>query len=505
MRLSVACNFDEALIDGLKGYPIQEVYGKVTQDYAGGGRPSFYLPPANKQTVERFVKKVHGMGIQFNYLMNASCMGNREYTREGQTEIRKTLDWVSEAGCDSVTVGQIYLLQMIKRCYPNLRVRISSHRFTDSVRKARFWEDHGADCIVLNETAFYREFEALRTIRESVKCDLQLIANNSCRTDCAIAGTHASSLSHASQHGKGQKKSYPLDYHMLFCLDYRLREPVNYVRANWIRPEDMHHYEAMGYDYFKIVERNTPTPVLLNRVQAYANRRYDGNFFDMVLPFQYPESSYTTQAQRDAYSLKRAVKYFFKPGQVNVAKMPKLMTLGKQMGLLYPMPDGQQPLYLDNRKMDGFIDRFLKESCIDVDCEKCRYCHDFADRALTIEPSYRRKVLATYRDIFEDMHTGKFWLMKPGDVVEAAQRLVEVAKTTLEEWRAKRSATTAKQGAAGGAGLRSAAPSSTTNAAPGGAAMSQTDDLSTLAESALARKLRAKATAESLPSCPMDE
>ena len=36
-------------------------------------------------------------------------------------------------------------------------------------------------------------------------------------------------------------------HHMLFCLDYRLREPVNYVRANWIRPEDLYHYEALGF------------------------------------------------------------------------------------------------------------------------------------------------------------------------------------------------------------------------------------------------------------------
>ena len=66
------------------------------------------------------------------------------------------------------------------------------------------------------------------------------------------------------------KQALALDYHMLFCLDYRLREPVNYVRANWIRPEDLHHYEKMGFDNFKIVERNTPTPELLRRANAYA-------------------------------------------------------------------------------------------------------------------------------------------------------------------------------------------------------------------------------------------
>lgn len=432
MRLSVACNFDEELIDRLRGYPVYEVYGKVSRDYAGGGRPSFYLPRVDRRRVERFVRKAHEAGFEFNYLLNASCMGNREYTREGQREIRETLDWVCEIGCDSVTVGQIYLLQMIKRCYGRLKVRISAHRFTDSVRKARFWEDHGADCIVLNETAFAREFAALRAIREAVKCDLSLIVNNSCRQDCAIAGTHASSLSHGSQKGD---RGFPLDYHMLFCLDYRLREPVNYVRANWIRPEDLHHYEALGFDNFKIVERNTPTPELLRRVHAYASRRYDGNLLDLVLPFQYPIESYTSAAAREAYGLRRAVKYFFRPGEVNLGKVVQLDRLGRRMGLLYPR-QGPSGLYLDNRKLDGFIDRFLQKGCVDVDCEKCRYCHGFAERALTIDPEYRREVLALYRELFADLQDGSFWSATgPADFVSMARlvgrRLHEAASRAL--------------------------------------------------------------------------
>ena len=39
MKLSVACNFDDALLDGLRDYPVYEIYGKLTSDYFGGGRP----------------------------------------------------------------------------------------------------------------------------------------------------------------------------------------------------------------------------------------------------------------------------------------------------------------------------------------------------------------------------------------------------------------------------------------------------------------------------------
>src|SRR3989338_3313328 len=333
-------------------------------------------------------------------------MGNAEYTRQGQREIRKTLDWISEIDCDSVTVAHLFLLKIVKTCYPKLKVRISAHRFTDSVRNARFWEEQGADCLVLNETAFAREFGVLGAIRAAVKCDLSVIVNNSCRQDCAIATSHATSLSHGSQRRPGEKSNLPLDYHMLFCLDYRLRDPVHYIRANWIRPEDLHHYEAIGIDNFKIVERNTPTQELLKRVHAYATRRYEGNLFDLILPFNYSTESSGSAFANNGSGILRTLRYFFKPRQVNLLKFMKVTRLGRRMNLLNPRM-GPTDLYLDNRKLDGFIDRFVRVSCIDVDCEKCRYCHEYAKRAVTVDPEYRRQVLEQYQDLFKELYTGR--------------------------------------------------------------------------------------------------
>jgi collagenase-like PrtC family protease len=421
LRLSVACNFEDALIDGLAGYPVTELYGKVTADHAGGGRPSFYLPEVNRAKVERTVRKAHAAGIEFNYLMNASCMGNTEYTRHGQKKIRETLDWVAEIGCDSVTVGTIFMLQLIKRCYPTLKVRISAHRFTDPPRKAAFWQEHGADCVVLNETAFAREFSVLRAIREAVSIDLSLIVNNSCRHDCAIAGTHSSSMAHGSQKQKGIKQNFPLDYHMLFCLDYRLKDPVHFVRANWIRPEDTHLYEELGIDNFKIVERNSPTPELLRRVKAYSERRYDGNLLDLVLPFAYPEESYQSAESKAVFSLKRGIRHFVKPSQMNITRYPLLVKLGLRMGLMYPRK-GPSALVLDNRKMDGFMDRFIEQGCIDVDCETCRYCHAFAEKAFTADPEYVTDVQGMFGELFDDMHAGGFWQFKLRDLVPLARK-----------------------------------------------------------------------------------
>lgn len=406
MKLSVACNFDNDLVDGMAGkYPVYEVFGKLTSDYFGGGRPSFYLPEVTPSSLEKFVERTHEAGIGFNYLLNSSAMGNLEFTRQGQVELEKLLEWLDEIKVDSITVTNVFFLRLIKKRYPRFKVRVSAHRFTDTPRKVRFWVDNGADCIVVSETNLYREFEILRSLQEAADgTELQLIVNNWCRQDCAIAGTHAVNLSSASQAGN---RGFPLDYSSLICNDLRLREPVNYLRANWIRPEDLPLYEEMGYHNFKIVERNTPTPILLRRVKAYSQRRYHGNLLDLVQNYSYPEWAFGGKA-KDAYSYRRLLKYFVKPRTVNLLKFPKIVTFGKLGSVLYPRR-GENPVQIDNQSLDGFIDRFTRKSCQAVDCESCRYCHEWADRVVKIDPEWRREMMSVYQDVLGDLDGGGFW------------------------------------------------------------------------------------------------
>jgi hypothetical protein len=284
---------------------------------------------------------------------------------------------------------------------------VSSHRFTASPRQVRFWAENGADFVVVNEVSIHREFPLLETMArtaEDAGVELQLIVNNWCRQECAIAGNHAVCLSNASQTGS---KGFPLDYCSLVCNQIRVEDPVNYLRANWIRPEDLPIYEEMGYHNFKIVERNTPTPWLLERVRAYAERHYDGNLLDLVQNYAYPEASFGEKA-KDAYSYKRMMKYFLKPGQVNLLKFPKVVDFGKTAGVLYPRR-GPNPVQIDNRSLDGFIDFFRTTSCRDLDCEKCRYCHEWADKTVEIDPHWRQKMRAIYDDLLTEIDGGAFW------------------------------------------------------------------------------------------------
>jgi len=420
MKLSVACNFDTALLKGLAPYPVYEIYGKLTSDYFGGGRPSFYLPEVSRRELEKFVRETHEHNIQFNYLLNASTMGNMEFTRAGQKKMEELLEWLAGIGVDSVTVANVFFLRLIKRRHGKIKVRVSSHRYTDNARKVRFWVENGADYIVVSEVGIHREFKVLQAMQDAAQgVELQLIVNNWCRQDCAIAGNHAVGLSAASQRSS---RGFPLDYCSVVCNDLRLRHPVNYLRANWIRPEDLHVYEAMGYHNFKIVERNTPTQILLDRVKAYANRRYDGNLLNLIQNYAYPYEKLGSKA-KDAYSYRRMLKYFLKPHRINLLKFRKIINFGHAASVLYPLR-GPNPVQIDNRALDGFLDYFKTKGCQDVDCETCRYCHEWAEKVVKIDRHWGEQMATIYDDLLLEIDSGSFWDPYLRTLKQAARKLV---------------------------------------------------------------------------------
>ncbi|HEY7528213.1 MAG TPA: U32 family peptidase, partial [Candidatus Deferrimicrobiaceae bacterium] len=203
MRLSLATNFDPRLIEEVRETPVVELFGKLREDAVGGGRAPYQLAPVTRREIERHVRQAREAGIGFNYLLNASCIGNAEITRAGQRGIEELAGWLCDIGVGSVTVASPILLRLLKTRFPRLKVRISVFGGVDRVRKAQMWEEMGADCIVLDSILVNRELGTLAAIRKGISCDLELLVNNNCLSACAMSPSHMNALSHAGQRGHG--------------------------------------------------------------------------------------------------------------------------------------------------------------------------------------------------------------------------------------------------------------------------------------------------------------
>ncbi|MBI4513951.1 MAG: U32 family peptidase, partial [Gemmatimonadetes bacterium] len=378
-----------------------ELYGKLPSDVVGGGRATFMLAPTSRRALERHVSACRQAGLGFNYLLNAACLDNLEYTRGGQRRIRRLLDWLNDIGVSAVTVANPFLLRLIKAGYPKFEVRVSVFAAVNDVRRARYWEDLGADRITLDSLQINREFDLLRKIREAVRCRLELLASNSCIQSCPLQPYHPNLLSHASQRGH-RTRGFAIDWCLVWCSYMKIRDPVNYLRADWVRPEDIEHYEALGYDEFKLTERNAPTEILVLRARAYHERRYNGNLLDLVQPYGFPVAG--GKAQRRG--LRWVASHFLRTGTVRWRKLPLLYRLAQRRGLL---GYAGTPVYIDNRALDGFIQRFLTQGCRERDCETCRYCHAWAEKAVCIDEAWRAECLALYEAAFGELESGGLW------------------------------------------------------------------------------------------------
>ena len=123
------------------------------------------------------------------------------------------------------------------------------------------------------------------------------------------------------------------------CSDSR-KTAVAWLKANFIRPEDMSLYNQIGINHFKLTGRTGTTEYIKNIVSAYLNQHYTGNL---------------------------------------LALWKHLETIGNESDNTFE-PD----FFIANECLDGFLEFWFKNKnhlCSNEVCgETCLYCDNFFSR-----------------------------------------------------------------------------------------------------------------------------
>jgi collagenase-like PrtC family protease len=387
MKLRVGANWDIAFLDAVKGTSVDALFGKLPFDIVGGARPGFVLPQIKRADVEAYIKACHDRGLEFSYLLNAPCLGNLQYSKKGYGQLIELLEWIDRSGADAVTVGIPYLIDLVRKRFPRLKIKVSTIARVNTVRKALQYEDMGVEEIIVDEH-INREFKTLEAIRKAVKCNLELIVNNICLWQCPYNYEHVNHDGHASREGEEEQYCY-LQYPGYLCLYRKLMDPVELLKSPWIRPEDIRHYEAVGYEHFKITERFKRTPLLLENVRVYENRRYDGNLLDL---FTLPRKGAFTPIH---------LEYFIQPKHVNIMKVSELE---KVFDL-----EVRELVQLDNKKLEGFIEHFKNEDCNKASCSQCNYCETVFERVAVVKKKEVEQAAQKVKDFSEKLVSGEIF------------------------------------------------------------------------------------------------
>lgn len=365
MKISLATNYENELIEQIKGYPIYEIYGKLKNDIIGGGRPDDELKNIEKIKFEDHVKKVRESGIKFNYLLNGSCLSNNEQDKEWQRTFIKFLEYLKSIGVNALTVTNPYVLQIVKKYFKDqFTVRISTFACVDSYERARYWEDMGADIICADFVKINRDFKTLKYMTENLRhSKIEILATNSCLKNCPMIFTHTTALSHASDKTNGKEKYE--DWSLFYCQEIQNEHEEEYIKSPWVRPEDIKYYEDIGIEHFKITERGFPTGELVKRVKAYTERKYNGNLIDLVQGHGCLQRDGERELERKEVKTREEI--------YNEIKRVRGLGCYRQ----YP-----RNIYIDNNKLNGFIDFFVNGKCSN-NCSSCGYCKNISNKVIT--------------------------------------------------------------------------------------------------------------------------
>jgi collagenase-like PrtC family protease len=170
-----------------------------------------------------------------------------------------------------------------------------------------------------------------------------------------------------------------VDYCVLRCALDWLCDISQIIKCRWVRPEDIHAYEEIGIDSFKIGGRSMPTERILRAATAYSSRQYLGNLHDIL----------------------------------NVI-MPKIGLINSILPGVPNNATGTPPkFYIDNQALEGFLDFFKKQNCL-AGCSRCDYCQRIADKVVQFEQDEVDEYVAMLKASLDNLSSSKMFKVKEG-------------------------------------------------------------------------------------------
>ena len=358
-QFKVGCNFDMALIDKAVELNdkyagkacIKEWFGSDSSHAETAARPDWRLQDISKDHLREFVRRSRDAGIVFNWTMNSiSPYGSKPELFAHKQEIQDFVKELEDIGVYRITFANPMLAMMIREV-SSIELEASCILHIDAVTQMKYLHETLGVNKFCNNLLKNRDRVFLKNAAQYCKdngCIIELLANEFCfnngvdknGTNYAAPCIYRDScyVCHATCKTKEDTMCYN-NYPMQFCMGSRNGNQEGWLRSRWIRPEDLHYYNDIGIDYFKLSGRTGTTSYLTSIMEDYMRGSHEGS----------------------------------------------LLTLWKPLETIYNGKDeSKQELqdFIDNKKLDGFLDHWFEDErgfyCEDQICgTTCTWCKDF--------------------------------------------------------------------------------------------------------------------------------
>lgn len=227
------------------------------------------------------VKKILNLGIEFNYLLNSLNYDDYYINKNKLLLHLKTLE---DIGVTILTVNHPLLVDLIKSKGFYFKINSSVNQYINSIDKAETLIKSGYDRIIIDEDEL-RNIKFIEKICNRIDVPIEVMVNNCCLHGCINRITHQ--IINNSVHPLIKKTDkFKLNWKFLAkCKKSFIDDPSAFIRASWIRPEDIERYLKCGVKLFKLTGREYPTEYIIQYLKIYSSGQHNGNVFDYIPRF----------------------------------------------------------------------------------------------------------------------------------------------------------------------------------------------------------------------------
>ena len=228
--------------------------------------------------LQEIVIKAKQSDIGVRILLNSPNIDSIFDKKKNQESAEEYIRKLNNAGIDKITTASEFILNLITDKFPHFSVAISSYLKVNTKERAREFADKGAARIILPND-LNADYSLIKEIRNSVNCEIELMANLGCLHNCPYHGVHGGYLDNQSR--LPEKERDNIDPYKLDCLPKMQKYPG---KITFIRPSEIKKFDDLGINYLKIVGRQLPVDWILRSTKAYLEMKYDGNLAELLTP-----------------------------------------------------------------------------------------------------------------------------------------------------------------------------------------------------------------------------
>lgn len=222
-------------------------------------------------------------GMQLDTLFNCNCYGDLAVSPELADFVTNTLREMDAQGVfpDIVTTTSPFIATILRKRFPSVEIRGSVNLRIHGTTGFEYVDDLFDSFYVSRE--YQREETYLRTCAEwarRAKKRLGLQVNSGCLRQCPYQQFHDNL--HGHNRIRQSKVGLDFDFEIFRCrATYAKGAFEEFIRATWIRPEDVPRVEPY-VDVLKLATRRIPRPTQI--LNAYASYSFDGNLLELMDP-----------------------------------------------------------------------------------------------------------------------------------------------------------------------------------------------------------------------------